>query len=183
MCIRRTLNGGRLHGIASGLGIATGDVFYAAVVMLGLTAISGLIITHQLVFKFLACLVLIAAGILVAIARVPEQTNECRATTYLRDYLSMAGVTLSNPLTVIFFIAVVPAFGIDVPKPSFGSGALFVIGIFVGSVLWWIVLSLILGSRRFRSAPGRIQLVNRVSGILIAALGALSLIWFIMADG
>ena len=41
ICIQRTLTEGRLHGIFSGIGVATADSFYAAVTFLGLTVISG----------------------------------------------------------------------------------------------------------------------------------------------
>ena len=42
ICIQRTVSEGRLHGIFSGIGVATADSFYAAVTFLGLTVISGL---------------------------------------------------------------------------------------------------------------------------------------------
>ncbi|MGB9177563.1 MAG: hypothetical protein WCB46_12635, partial [Methanoregula sp.] len=54
VCIHRTVAAGRLHGIVSGLGVATADSLYAAVAFLGLTAISGLIIGHQSLFRLLA---------------------------------------------------------------------------------------------------------------------------------
>ena len=59
ICIQRTVSDGRLHGIFSGIGVATADSFYAAVTFLGLTVISGLIIAQQYLFRFLAGVVLI----------------------------------------------------------------------------------------------------------------------------
>ena len=63
VCIHRTVANGRLHGIISGLGVATADSFYAAVAFLGLTAVSGLIIGNQSLFRFLAGIALILVGI------------------------------------------------------------------------------------------------------------------------
>ena len=62
MCIQRSINDGRLHGILSGIGVATADALYAAVAFLGLTAISGFILSWQDFFRFFAGLVLIIVG-------------------------------------------------------------------------------------------------------------------------
>ena len=51
ICIHRTVADGRLHGIFSGIGVATADSIYAAVSFLGLTAVSGLILGYQSVFR------------------------------------------------------------------------------------------------------------------------------------
>ena len=47
LCIRRTLAGGRLHGLVSGLGAATADASYGAIASFGLTAISGVLVDQQ----------------------------------------------------------------------------------------------------------------------------------------
>src|SRR5512137_1839992 len=88
VCIHRTVAGGRLHGILSGLGVATADSFYAAVAFFGLTAVSGLIIGHQALFRFLAGIALVLVGIQVY-RSVPAAVREGGGQEpYLQDYLS-----------------------------------------------------------------------------------------------
>ena len=40
LCVRRTLTQGRLTGLASGLGVATADGFYAAIATFGVAALT-----------------------------------------------------------------------------------------------------------------------------------------------
>jgi len=73
LCIHRSVTDGRLHGIVSGIGVASADSFYAAVSFLGLTVISGLIIAQQFFFRFLAGIVLIFVGIRVFLSLPANQ--------------------------------------------------------------------------------------------------------------
>ena len=48
LCIRRTLNQGRLHGFISGVGAATADAVYGTVAAFGLTIVSQFLIDQRL---------------------------------------------------------------------------------------------------------------------------------------
>lgn len=183
VCIHRTVAGGRLHGIVSGLGVATADTFYAAVAFLGLTAVSGLIIGHQTLFRLLAGIILILVGIRVfrsvpaAVSPVPDSES------YIRDYLSLFAIAAANPLTIIFFITILPGFGVVAQGTTLIAAVPFVAGIFIGSTVWWIILCGSLGSVRSRLGTGNLRQINRVSGILIASFGAGMLILLPAAPG
>ena len=172
ICIRRTIAEGKFHGVASGLGVASGDSFYAAVAVLGLTAISGFIITNQVPFRVLASVLLIVVGIRIFFSVPPEVCTEPEHGTYLKDFLSMLAISLANPLTILFFIGILPGFGIVFPENSLVLSMSFVAGIFCGSVLWWVSLSVMLGSVRSCISRNTLRWVNRGSGIMIAVLGA-----------
>ncbi|MFA5332750.1 MAG: LysE family translocator [Methanoregula sp.] len=180
LCIQRTIADGRFHGIFSGLGVTTADSFYAAVAFLGLTAISGLIISHQFFFRLFAGLILILVGI--KIWRSLPVRIEARPVhePYYRDFLSMLAITLANPLTIIFFIAILPGFGFVISGSTALSGLLFVGGVFSGSAVWWFVLCGSLGSVRSRISASNLTTVNRISGVLIALFGAGMLLMLIM---
>jgi threonine/homoserine/homoserine lactone efflux protein len=47
LCIRRTLNYGRLSGIYSGLGAASADMFYGLIAFLGINLLSDFLIAWQ----------------------------------------------------------------------------------------------------------------------------------------
>jgi threonine/homoserine/homoserine lactone efflux protein len=173
LCIQRTVADGRLHGILSGFGVATSDSFYAAVTYLGLTVISGLIIAHQTAFRLFSGIALLLIGIRICLfvpATLPERSEH---ESFLRDYLSMVAITIVNPLTVIFFAAVLPGFGVVFPGTSYLAAAAFVGGVFCGSCLWWIVLCGSIGSVRSRIGLENIRLINRLSGILITGIGVI----------
>jgi threonine/homoserine/homoserine lactone efflux protein len=171
VCIHRTITAGRLHGILSGLGVATADSFYAAVSILGLTIISGLILSNQVIFRCLAGIILILIGIRVFLS-VPAGVNTVpEHETYHKDFLSLLAVALANPLTLLFFIAILPGFGVMVHSTEPFSAAGFVAGVFFGSMTWWILLCGSVGSVRSRISTGLLQMINRISGLMILCFG------------
>ena len=183
LCIQRTVTEGRLHGIFSGIGVATADSFYAAVTVLGLTVISGLIIAQHNLFRFLAGAVLILIGIRVFLSIPPAISAKIEHETYLKDYLSMVALAIANPLTLVFFLVILPGYGVVIHGTSFLSAAEFVAGVFFGSTVWWVVLCGSLGSVRSRLSIENLGLINRVSGLLISCFGAGMLILLVMTLG
>ena len=183
ICIQRTVTEGRLHGIFSGIGVATADSFYAAVTFLGLTVISALIIAQQYLFRFLAGVVLILIGIRVFLSIPSAITAKTEHETYLKDYLSMVALAIANPLTLVFFLIILPGYGVVIHGTSFLSAAEFVAGVFFGSTVWWVVLCGSIGSVRSRISAENLGRINRVSGLLISCFGAGVLILLVITMG
>jgi threonine/homoserine/homoserine lactone efflux protein len=163
---------GRLHGIVSGIGVASADSFYAAVSFLGLTIISGLIIAQQDLFRSLAGIVLIFVGIQVFLSVPTVPGAQAGHETYLKDFLSTAAIAIANPLTLIFFMVIVPGFGVVIHGNSILSAVEFVSGVFFGSVVWWVLLCGSIGTVRTRISGKNLGLINRISGIFISCFGA-----------
>ncbi len=183
ICIQRTVTEGRLHGIFSGVGVATADSFYAAVTFLGLTVISGLIIAQQYLFRFLAGFILILIGIRIFLSIPSAISAKTEHETYLKDYLSMVALAIANPLTLVFFLVILPGYGVVIQGTSFLSAAEFVAGVFFGSTVWWVVLCGSIGSVRSRISTANLALINHVSGLLISCFGAGVLILLAMTMG
>jgi len=183
ICIQRSVTDGRLHGILSGIGVATADSFYAAITVLGLTFISGVIIAQQYLFRSVAGIVLILIGIRVFMSVPSCIKTKTVHETYLKDYLSMVAIAIANPLTLIFFLIILPGFGIVINSSSLLSAAEFVAGVFFGSAVWWIILCGAIGSMRSRFGAETLGLINRISGLLISFCGAGMLILLVMTMG
>jgi len=183
VCIHRTVVNGRLHGIVSGLGVATADSFYAAVAFLGLTAISGLITGYQSVFRLMAGIVFIVIGIRVFRSIPAVVSSGDGQESYLGDYLSLLAITIVNPLTIIFFITILPGFGVVAQGTTLIAAIPFVAGVFLGSAVWWISLCGSLGSVRSRLSTENLRQINRISGILITCFGVGMLILLFVVPG
>jgi threonine/homoserine/homoserine lactone efflux protein len=183
ICIQRTVKEGRLHGIFSGIGVATADSFYAAVTILGLTVISGLIITHQYLFRFLAGVVLILIGIRVFLSIPSAMSAKTEHETYLKDYLSMVALAIANPLTLVFFVVILPGYGVVINTTSLLTTAEFVAGVFFGSTVWWVVLCGSIGSVRSRLSQENLGRINQVSGLFISCFGVGMLILLVITMG
>jgi threonine/homoserine/homoserine lactone efflux protein len=183
VCIHRTVAGGRLHGIVAGLGVATADSLYAAVAFLGLTTVSGLIIGHQALFRLLAGIALILVGIRV-FRSVPAAVSDGDGQgPYLQDYLSLFAIAAANPLTIIFFITILPGFGVVAQGTTLIAAVPFIAGVFLGSVVWWIILCGSLGSVRSRLSTENLRQINRISGVLITCFGAGMLFLLLVIPG
>ena len=183
LCIQRTIADGRLHGIISGLGVSTADSIYAAITVLGLTVISGLIIAQQSLFRMLAGIILILIGIRIFLSVPAGVSEKSEHETYLKDYLSMVAIAIANPLTLVFFLVILPGFGVVIHGATFLPAAEFVAGFFFGSTVWWIILCGSVGSVRSRLSMKYLVFINRVSGLLIACFGAGLLILLGMTTG
>jgi len=181
VCIHRTVAGGRLHGIFSGLGVATSDSFYAAVAFLGMTAISGLIIGNQMVFRLVAGIALVLVGIQVFRSIPGAAGDGAYPESYARDYLSLLAIAAANPLTIIFFITILPGFGVVAHGTTLIAAVPFVAGIFLGETVWWILLCGSLGSFRSRLNRENLRRINQVSGLLITCFGTGMLVLLLAA--
>ena len=176
ICIQRTVADGRFHGILSGIGVATADSIYGAVTYLGLTVVSGLILANQSAFRLFSGIALLLIGIRICFfvpATIPEKSEH---ESYLRDYFSMFAITIANPLTLIFFAAILPGFGVVFPGTSWLSAVAFVGGVFCGSSIWWIFLGSSISSFRSRIGPENLRLINRLSGIVITGIGVVMML-------
>jgi threonine/homoserine/homoserine lactone efflux protein len=181
LCIQRAVTDGRLHGIVSGIGIATADSFYAAVVFLGLTLISGMILAQQSLFRLIAGIVLLLIGMKVFVTLPPVAKTRPEPESYLKDYLTTAAIGFANPLTIIFFLAILPAFGVVFLGASQALAAEFVAGVFCGSTVWWVILCGSIGSFRSRLSVDNLRLINKISGVMIFCIGTGMLVLLVLS--
>jgi threonine/homoserine/homoserine lactone efflux protein len=176
LCIRRTLAHGRLTGFVSGLGAATADAFYGAVAALGLTAVSATLIAHQDVVRLLGGVFLLYLGARTALARPVIEARDGSTRGLAGAFASTVALTLTNPTTILSFVAVFAGLGLGTAASDRGSAALMVCGVFLGSAAWWLLLSGAVGLFRRALTPERLRWVNRGSGAMLIGFGVLSLL-------
>jgi threonine/homoserine/homoserine lactone efflux protein len=174
LCIRRSLAEGRQIGLATGLGAATADAAYGAVAGFGLTAVSSFLVGHKLWLGFFGGLFLCYLGVRTFISKPVTQAAEAHGTGLLSAYLSTLFLTLANPMTILSFVAVFAGFGLGA-SPDYLAAAMLVGGVFVGSALWWLMLSGGVALLQSRVNADWMQAVNRFSGGVIIAFGLYSL--------
>jgi threonine/homoserine/homoserine lactone efflux protein len=176
LCIRRTLTDGRLAGFVSGLGAATADALYGAVAALGLTAVSATLVTHQDAVRLVGGLFLVYLGVRTALAAPAVTASAASGRGLAAAYGSTFALTLTNPTTILSFAAVFAGLGLGSSGGERGSAVLMVLGVFLGSALWWLILSGAVGLFRRAMTLERLQWVNRISGGVLVAFGALALL-------
>ena len=167
LCFRRTIALGPLAGFVSGMGIAAADGIYGAVAAFGLTAISGFLLQHSHWIGLVGGIFLLYLGIkcLVAVP-VHIQENGQEKTSLAKAFLSTLGLTHANPPTILAFVAIFAGLGLA-SKSDYGAASLVVLGVFLGSASWWIVLALGAGWLRDRIGLKLFRTINIFSGVTI----------------
>lgn len=167
LCIRRSLADGRLAGFVSGLGAATADAVYGALAALGLNALMAALQAQRFLFQLGGGIFLLYLGVatLRAVPR-PTEAKAAAAPNLRAAYFSVFALTLTNPMTILSFLAMFAGLGLD------GGPGWLVLGVFVGSAAWWWLLSLAAGWLGARLQRGGLRAVNLASGALIAGFGA-----------
>ncbi len=171
LCIRRILADGRAIGFASGLGAAVADGTYGAIAAFGLTAVSGLLVNCQVWLRIVGGVFLLYLGVRTFLAKPAEPSNASRTTRLLGAFASTYLLTLTNPLTILFFAAIFAGLGVGAGDGSYGSAASLAGGVLLGSMLWWVGLTVVVGAVRERFTPTARVWVNRASGCLIGGFG------------
>ena len=175
LCIKRTLNEGRIVGLATGLGAATADALYGLIAGLGLTSISSLLVEQQGWLRFFGGLFLLYMGVRTFASRPPDAAAPAKMRSLPWVYASTFLLTISNPMTILSFVAVFVGMGVVVGG-SYASVTLLVLAVFAGSAAWWLLIVGVVGWLRMRLSADVLRWVNRVSGIVIVAFGLLALL-------
>ena len=176
LCIRRTLADGQIAGLVSGLGAATADAFYGCVAGFGLTFISNLLIDQQMWMRLFGGLFLLYLGIKTLLSRPAEQAAKTTGNGLLSAYASTFLLTVTNPLTILSFAAIFAGLGLTNTTGSYASALILVLGVFLGSASWWLLLSGGVGLFRDKFNTQGMVWVNRISGLIIIAFGAVALV-------
>jgi threonine/homoserine/homoserine lactone efflux protein len=177
LCIRRTLAQGRITGFLSGLGAATADAFYGAIAGFGITFLSIFLIGQQVWFRLIGGMLLCILGLRTFVSKPAEGGASFKESTPWSAYLSTFFLTLTNPMTILFFAAVFAGVGVGRSASNhYVSAAILVLGIFTGSALWWLVLSGFTGLLRGIFNSKRIRWLNRISGLIIIGFGLVAFV-------
>lgn len=176
LVIRRTLSEGRLMGFITGLGAALADAVYGALGAFGLTLITTWLVNSEGWLRIVGGLFLCWLGIRTLLAKPAERAASLSAATRLAAFVTTFALTLTNPLTILSFIAVFAAWGVANDSNDPLAALTVVSGVFIGSALWWLALSGGVSLLRHRITPTVLLWINRLSGVIVLAFGLRALL-------
>ncbi len=184
LCVQKTVNKGPVLGFLSGLGAATADTFYAILAAFGVSFITNFLSKNQMIFQIVGIMVLLFLGFRMIFNNPVKQYRYYRSSSKkhaaIRDYISVFFLTISNPLTILFFGAAFTMMGLLANDDSDKQNLLLVAGIFAGATLWWLLLTYVVSIFRKRFRLRNIFLLNRISGIVIIVLSIIAVIKFFL---
>ena len=122
------------------MGVATADGTYGAIAAFGLTAVTELLVDWRRALGIVGGTFLLW----LAYKTFTSVPGEAAAETERRRglpgaYLSMLGLTLTNPMTILSFAALFVGLGVTGGDPA--GATVLTLGVFAGSSLWWVVLT------------------------------------------
>lgn len=167
LTIQRSLQQGPQAGLATGLGAAVADALYGAVGAYGVGAVITALAAARLPLALggSAFLLYMAWGLWRAPAAQLSAQPAVSGHSLWRHFAGTVLLTLSNPATIFSFIAV---FGALSARSASASSGLVVLGVFIGSALWWLALSAGVGRLRQRFDARWQRRVQRISAVALA---------------
>jgi len=177
LCARRTLIFGRRAGFFSGMGAATADSIYGFVAAFGLTLVSDFLAGHNVFLRLVGGSLLCFLGVKALVADTSLKRDLPKTfTRFAGMYSSTFVLTLTNPMTIFSFAAVFAGVGLAGAKGSIFSAAVLILGVFLGSALWWLFLVGLFSIFHKRFHSHQLRWVNLISGGIIIASGILLLL-------
>lgn len=176
LVIRRTLSDGRTLGLFTGLGAATADALYGCVGAFGLTLVSSALIGYSFWTRLIGGLFLCWLGVNTFRAKLDSETPSTSTAKAAGAYLSTLLLTLANPATILSFAAVFAGFGLGTNGADYRAATVIVAGVFVGSAIWWLILSGGVSLVRHRLSSVTLGWINRGAGTFLFAFGVIALL-------
>jgi threonine/homoserine/homoserine lactone efflux protein len=175
LTIKRTLTEGCISGFVTGLGAALADTVYGVIAGFGLTAISSFLLTQEFWLKLVGGVFLLFLGIKSFISKPASKAANLDSKGLLNNFISTFFLTVTNPATILSFLAIFVGLGLGTTKTEYSSSITLVLGVFIGSALWWLLLSFIVSYFQSKISPNRLIWINRVSGLIIISFGLIAL--------
>ena len=174
LCIQNTLSHGIKYGVICGLGAATADMLYGILVAVGMQSLATVMLSIRTPLSICGGLFLIYLGLRKFWAKPALQAAQIDNKLLLGAYVSTFFLTLTNPATILDFMALFTGLRIDVT--GYTQGLNFVSGVFIGSAIWWLLLCGAVGIFRKRISTQIILWINYAAGVAICSFGGWALI-------
>jgi threonine/homoserine/homoserine lactone efflux protein len=174
LCIRRTLRDGPLAGLITGLGAASADAIYGAIAAFGLGAVMSRLTGISFWTQLIGGVFLVYLGLRTLLERPAEHAANVNRRGLLGAYASTFLLTLTNPATIIAFLAIFAGLGLGAGVAGWNA-LLLVGGVFLGSATWWLLLSGGVSLFRSRMTPRNLRWVNIVAGLILLGFGLAAL--------
>lgn len=176
LCLKTTLTYGRRYGMISGLGSAMADSVYATAAALGINFVSKFLIRNQHFIRLFGALILIGFGIHTFFSKSAKDSREVNRTSMLKSFILTFTLALANPGTIFSFIVVFTGTGLYSASKNPINTLLIILGVFIGSELWWILLVSTANIFHHKLTSGNMNKLNKILGSVIAVSGAFVLI-------
>ncbi len=175
LCIKRTIESGFKEGFAVGIGAALADATYGLIAAFGLSAVMNILITSAWIIKFCGGILLLYLAyreLRVSVQGAVNSSTTSRRST-LKLIIEVFVLTIANPMTILIFVGIFASIS---NGPTTGlESFVMVFGIFLGSMIWWIILASIIVKIKHRLPQVWLNYIKYLSAIILAGFGGYTL--------
>ena len=183
LCIRRTLQSGLVLGLATGLGAAFADGFFAMMAAFGVSAVIGWLMAYSLELRLVGGLIMLVIALNIWVDRRvttlpdPDERADYHTVGALAGATSGSFIlTFTNPITIIAILTLTATLGAGMGSGT-GSASRFdasllTLGIFLGSCTWWVTLCGVTSLLRRRFSAKTVCQINQVTAVFLGLFGA-----------
>jgi len=176
LCIQRTLAAGMAVGVSTGLGAATVNIAYGALVLLGLDALAPWMEGGSRALSALGGVFLLWSAARAFRSRQPTAGRCCRpAPSAVAAYSSAVVFNAGNPMALILVVALISPLA-EHATLSWAGDLTFLLGMFTAAATWWVCLSAGVALLRSRLSPAILAWVNQAAGLMLTVYGILALL-------
>ena len=169
LTVQRTLNQGRWYGFVTGIGAAISDILYAAISLVGISLVMDFVEKPRNMFwlKLIGSVMLFIFGLYTFLSH-PGKVKHVQGKRGSLMHNGFTGflVTLSNPLIIFLFIALMARFDFVISRNYFAQGIGYM-AIFGGAMIWWFSLTAIIDKVRNRFQDNTVWKINRTIGVIV----------------
>ena len=172
-----------MAGFVSGLGAAAADIIFAVIAGFGLSIIINFIEEKHLYFQILGGIFVLYIGYRIFSTNPVTQLKLQRLnkTRLSQDFASIFILTISNPMAIFLFIAIMAALKVANDLLSFFELSILISGIAGGAILWWFILASVANRFRKKIRLKSIWWLNKITGSVVFIFGLVVIlsIWII----
>ncbi len=172
LALHRVVKYGFWAGFMTGMGLVITDLIYSTVSVLGISLFSFDLTQYKTPLKLVSFVILLLVAIMIYRNEVKTaQISEKKLKRInIESFLTVFAYSIVTPASLIFFLSLVAG---NVVTPE--NKLLFPIGIFIGELTFWLVISLVFMRIKERVNIQRFRNFNKIIAILIIALATVIL--------
>lgn len=171
--VARALGGGFASAVPMVLGILVGDLIYLVFALFGLAAIATWFGPVFIVVRYAGAAYLLYVAWQFWTAKPGAEQIRARTESGWKTFLSGFALTLGNPKTIVFYLALLPTVvPLDRPITVLGFIELVVIVIVVLLAIGLAYAALAAAARDLFRSSTAIRRLNRTAGIMMATAAA-----------
>ena len=171
MTVQRTWEHGIKAGLLTGMGSSAADCIYAGIGAFGLTVVSDFLLKYQTVIHLAGGMMILLMG-LGLLLRKAETAQIPEVPGMFKMFLSAFAVGITNPAAILTFLFAFSWFGIAGDNTKAGGWPV-VLGVFVGTYLWWGGLTAAVALARKKKRADSFRKMNRIFGVVLSLFGIL----------